>query len=94
MRRVRDVLRDRQFAYDEAQNIADTVEFWQEEVEKNKLTRREEGSDPVCTPPCFVRNRLVYQYLFFADLAGFCVVGTRRQRGFAGRIQGACVDAV
>ncbi|ERF76753.1 hypothetical protein EPUS_02292 [Endocarpon pusillum Z07020] len=42
MRRIRNVLRDRQYAYDEAQNIVDTAEFWREEIEANKLETRED----------------------------------------------------
>ncbi len=60
MRRVRDVLRDRQFAYDEARNIVETVDFWRQELEKKELEKREGGWDPVCTPS-IVWNGLVHE---------------------------------
>ncbi len=48
MRRVRDVLRDRQYAFDEALNMLNTEEFWREELKKKELEKREEGDwDPV-----------------------------------------------
>ncbi|KAF7508809.1 hypothetical protein GJ744_008686 [Endocarpon pusillum] len=47
MRRIRDVLRDRQYAYDEAQNIVDTAEFWREEIEANERETREDDFSPL-----------------------------------------------
>ena len=50
MQRIRVVLRDRQYAYEEAQNIVETAEFWREELENNKLEMQENGLGSVCTP--------------------------------------------
>lgn len=63
MRRIRDVLRDRQYAYDEAQNIVGTAEFWREELEANQPEMIEDDMSPVRTPPVVVRDGLVHEYL-------------------------------
>ena len=89
MRRVRDVLRDRQFAYDEARNIVETVDFWRQELEKKELEKREGGWDPVRTP-FIVWNGLVYESsILLILLLSVCVVGSRGKRGYAGTTRGA-----
>ena len=93
MQRIRDVLRDRQYAYDEAQNMVATAEFWREEVEANELEMREDDLSPVRTPS-IARNGLIHEYILLIMPASGGVVGRRRKRGYARTVEGAETDGV